>query len=222
VAASRFAGIPAEAFDFYQALAADNSKTFWAEHKDEYLTAVREPLQAIGAELSDEFGEPHLYRPYRDIRFSKDKTPYKDHQGMFTESRNGLGWYAQVSVSGLMVAGGWYMSTPEQVSRYRGVVAGAGGDELAALIATLRQSGFAIDGQRLKTRPRGVEPDHPHVDLLRHRSLYVHREWEPAAWMGTRRVVTRIRESWQGMTPLLHWLADAVGPGGSPRGSSRG
>lgn len=213
-----FTGIPAEAFDFYDALAADNTRTFWAEHKDEYLQYVRGPLEALGEELGPEFGEPHLYRPYRDIRFSKDKTPYKDHQGMFVEMRNGLGWYAQVSAAGLMVAGGWYTSSPEQVARYRGAVEADSVGELDALAAQLRAAGLQVDGQQLKSRPRGVSPDHPRLEWLRYRTLYTSRQFPPASWMGTRRAVSRVRENWQQMAPLMHWLADRVGPGQAPVG----
>lgn len=205
-------GIPAEAFDFYDALASDNSKTFWTAHKHEYEQSVRDPLLAIGQALEPEFGTPHLFRPYRDIRFSKDKTPYKDHQGMVVEQRNGLGWYVQISAEGLMVGGGWHDSSPAQVAEYREAVAADEGDELGTIIKGLRRKGWQIDGQRLKTRPRGVDPDHPRLDLLRYRSIVALRSWEPEAWMGTRRVVTRIRDSWRTITPLLDWLADRVGP----------
>jgi uncharacterized protein (TIGR02453 family) len=214
-------GIPAEAFDFYEGLVADNSKAFWTEHKDTYETAVRGPLAELGRQLSDEFGQPHLYRPYRDVRFSKDKTPYKDHQGMFVEMRNGLGWYAQISVRGLMVAGGWYTSTSQQVARYRESVDADDAGELAALVKALRGKGFAVDGQQLKSRPRGTDPDHPRLEWLRYRTLYCHRSWEPAAWMGTRRVISKVAQSWRAMTPLMDWVADHVGPGEAPVGSRR-
>ncbi len=217
-----FQGIPAEAFDFYDALAADNSKTFWTEHKGDYQANIREPLAALGSELSQEFGEPHLYRPYRDIRFSKDKTPYKDHQGMFVEMRNGLGWYVQISGSGLMVAGGWYTATPDQVAGYRAAVDDDAGEELPALVKTLKRKGYDIGGQQLKTRPRGVSPEHVRLEWLRYRSLYASRLWEPAAWMGTRRVVSKVRDSWRALTPMMDWLADHVGPGEAPVGSRRG
>ena len=87
-----FAGFPVETFDFYEELTTDNTKTFWAENKGRYERYVKTPMLELSEVLGPEFGEAHLYRPYRDLRFSKDKTPYKDHQGMFVESSNGLGW----------------------------------------------------------------------------------------------------------------------------------
>jgi uncharacterized protein (TIGR02453 family) len=216
-----FTGIPAEAFDFYDALAADNTRTFWEEHKQEYLTAVRQPLTELGEELGPQFGEPHLYRPYRDIRFSKDKTPYKDHQGMFVEMRNGLGWYAQLSSGGLMVAGGWYTSSSVQVANFRAAVEADGVGELPALLSPLTAKGFTVDGQQLKSRPRGFDADHPRIEWLRYRTLYVMRRWEPAPWMGTRRAVSKVRDAWIAMTPTIEWLADKVGPGEAPVGGRK-
>ena len=72
-----FTGIPVAALDFYEDLEADNSKSFWTAHKHIYEESVRTPLEALAAELEPEFGSPKLFRPYRDVRFAKDKTPYK-------------------------------------------------------------------------------------------------------------------------------------------------
>lgn len=215
-APGRFTGIPAEAFEFYEALEADPTKSWWDAHKQAYATEVRGPLAALGAELTPEFGEPHLYRPYRDVRFAKDKSPYKDHQGLFTECRNGLGWYLQLSARGLMVAGGWYTSTAEQVARYRAAIDDGAGEQLAAFLTDIRRAGFSTGGQQLKSRPRGVAADHPQLEWLRYRTIYASRDWEPAAWMGTRKAFTRVRDSWRALSEWVDWLADVVGPGEAP------
>jgi len=205
-------GIPAEAFEFYERLATDNTREFWAEHKADYEQSVRAPLQAIADVLAPDFGPAHLYRPYRDMRFSRDKTPYKDHQGCVFEAENGLAWYLQVSAQGLMAAGGWYQSTPEQVKRYREYLLEAGGDRLRAALKPLPRAGFEIGGDLLKTRPRGVPEDNPDIDLLRHRTMHVTKVWEPEAWMGTRRVEKTVYTAFEKMRPLMVTLADIVGP----------
>lgn len=206
------AGIPAEAFEFYERLGLDNTRQFWAEHKGEYDQYVRSPLVALADHLAPAFGSAHLYRPYRDVRFSRDKTPYKDHQGVFFAAESGLGYYAQVSAGGLMLAGGWYQSTPGQVKAFRDRVDLDGAGDLDRILADLRRAGFTVGGQTLKTRPRGVATDHPHLDLLRHRTLYASRSWEPVGWMGTRRLYSVVGDHFHRLTPLIDLLAQVVGP----------
>jgi uncharacterized protein (DUF2461 family) len=77
--AGAFTGFPLAALDFYDDLEMDNTKAFWTAHKDVYETAVRAPMAALVAALEPEFGPAKVYRPYRDVRFAKDKTPYKTH-----------------------------------------------------------------------------------------------------------------------------------------------
>ena len=72
-----FKGWSAEAIEFFEALEADNSKTFWHAHKSIYEQEVRRPMEELLDELAKEFGEGKIFRPNRDIRFSADKSPYK-------------------------------------------------------------------------------------------------------------------------------------------------
>ena len=76
-----FSGWPEEALDFYEGLEADNSKSYWTSHKAVYEQAVLRPMTELVEQLAAEFGEPKIFRPYRDIRFSADKSPYKTHIG---------------------------------------------------------------------------------------------------------------------------------------------
>src|SRR5215216_5014379 len=72
-----FRGWPAEAIEFYEGLEADNSKTYWQQNKVVYEELVRGPMDELLAELAPQYGEGRIFRPYRDVRFSKDKSPYK-------------------------------------------------------------------------------------------------------------------------------------------------
>jgi uncharacterized protein (TIGR02453 family) len=122
-----FEGFPAEAFGFYRRLEADNSRTFWDAHKEDYHRLVRDPVIALTEELEAEFGPATVFRPYRDTRFSADKSPYKTHQGAFVERRPGLGLYVEVSADGMVASGGFHSHAPDQVERYRRAVDGAPG-----------------------------------------------------------------------------------------------
>src|ERR1039458_2416483 len=117
--AMAFSGWPEEALDFYDGLAADNTKTYWTGHKAVYDEKVLGPMTELTEELAAEFGEPKLFRPYRDVRFSADKTPYKTHIGTVL---GGTG-YVQLSAEGLAAGAGMWQMSPEQLARYRAAVA---------------------------------------------------------------------------------------------------
>ncbi|ANS26707.1 DUF2461 domain-containing protein [Rhodococcus opacus] len=209
-----FTGIPTAALDFYEDLEADNSKSFWTAHKSVYDDSVRAPMTALLAELESEFGAGKVFRPYRDVRFSKDKTPYKTHQGGFVETRPGVGYYVQIDAAGLFVAGGFYSHTPVQVGRFRDAVDDdRKGRELVRLVKKVRSSGFEIGGDTLKTRPRGVAEDHPRLDLMRHKSLTASRSYLSPDWIETPRAADEVRTAWRSMRPLVDWLTTVIGAG---------
>src|SRR5689334_23138077 len=94
-------GFPAAALDFYDDLEVDNTKSFWQEHKSVYDECVAAPMKALTAALADEFGEAKIFRPYRDVRFAKDKSPYKTHQGAYVATGPSTGYYVQISAAGV-------------------------------------------------------------------------------------------------------------------------
>lgn len=210
-----FTGFCSEAFDFYDALAENNTRAWWNQHKSDYARLVRAPLESMLSELADEFGTPHLFRPYRDSRFSKDKTPIKDHQGGVVAVEDAIAYYVQLSASGLMVGGGWYAPQGQQIARYRECVDGPLGAALEAILRTVGKR-FTVEGNPVKTRPRGYDADNPRIDLLRNRQLTVSRHYPVGPMLGTRRVVATVRTDWRAMRPLVDWLADYVGPATDP------
>src|SRR5687768_12659458 len=110
-----FTGFPVAALDFYNDLERDNTKSFWAAHKDVYDTCVKAPMVALTGALEQEFGPAKVFRPYRDVRFAKDKTPYKNHQGAFVAAGPSTGWYVQVSSPGVRVGAGFYEASSERL-----------------------------------------------------------------------------------------------------------
>ena len=214
-----FSGFSDEGLVFYEGLEADNSKTYWTEHRQAYEEHVRRPMQELADELAPEFGTPKLFRPYRDVRFSHDKTPYKTHQGavLHLEGRGVGSVYVQVSADGLRVSGGCWRLQPDQVDRYRRAVADdVQGPRLEAEVASLRGRDFSIEGDRLIRTPRGHPADHPRLELLRHKSLHASRSWEPADWLQTRAALDRVRDAWRQCVGLNQWLADNVGATTAP------
>jgi len=210
----RFEGFPDEGLVFYEGLEADNSKTYWTRHKSGYDQHVRAPLLALIEELTPEFGTAKVFRPYRDVRFSNDKTPYKTHQGaVVTPDGRGAGsWYVQISADGLRVSGGCWRLESDQVDRYRRAVADdVQGPRLHAEVERLAAAGFSIDGERLTRVPSGYPADSPRLELLKHKSLHASRQWEPAEWLYERAALDHVRSAWREMQALNAWLADNVG-----------
>jgi uncharacterized protein (TIGR02453 family) len=205
-----FRGWPAEALDFYEGLEADNSKTYWTEHKATYEDKVRAPMEALLAELEPEFGPGRIFRPYRDVRFSADKSPYKTAIAATLER----GGYIQLSARGLAAGRGEYMMAPDQLKRYREAVDDdRRGDRLLAIVAEADQHGIEITGhEQLKSMPRGYAKDHPRADLLRYKGLVAWQQWPVAAWLGTAKAKPKVVEFLRNCAPLTEWLARHVGP----------
>jgi uncharacterized protein (TIGR02453 family) len=204
-----FRGWKAEAFEFYEGLEADNTKAFWQEHKGDYEKLVLAPMQELLAELAPEFGEGNVFRPYRDVRFSADKRPYKTNIGAMI----GEVGYIQLSAQGLATGSGYYIMAADQLDRYRRAIADdRTGRALEAIAATAATKGMQLTAhESLKTAPRGYPKDHPRIELLRQKGLITWREWPPAAWMGTAKARERVVAFLHDSSPLRAWLDDHVG-----------
>lgn len=206
-----FRGWPAEALEFYEGLAADNSRTYWDAHRQRYEHDVRAPMLALLAELEPEFGAGKIFRPYRDVRFSADKTPYKTAIGATLAG----GGYVQLSAAGLAAGSGMYVMATDQLARFRAAVATAStGAPLAQLVGEIERHGIEVGPGAhppLKTAPRGYPADHPRIALLRYKGLVAWRQWPVAAWLGTAAAKRRVVEFLRTARPLHDWLDAQVG-----------
>jgi len=214
-----FAGWPAEALEFYEGLEADNSKVYWTAHKAVYDEKVRGPMAELVEELAPEFGEPKIFRPYRDIRFSKDKPPYQTHIGAIV----GDG-YIQLSANGLAVGSGMYHMAPDQLDRYRRAVADdQAGPQLERIIVAIEGQNIAVHGRDvLKTAPRGYPADHPRVGLLRYKGVVTWKQWPVEPWLGTAAAKQHVAGFLTASGPLCTWLNANVGePAESAAGPAR-
>jgi uncharacterized protein (TIGR02453 family) len=204
-----FKGFPAEALEFFEGLEADNTKAYWQANKATYEQSVRRPMDELLADLSTEFGEPKVFRPYRDVRFSADKSPYKTN----IAATLAAGGYLSLSAEGLGVGTGMYVMAPDQLDRYRRAVADdATGIELEEIVTALTRGGIEVTGhEQLKTAPRGYPKDHPRIDLLRAKGLIAWKQWPVAAWLGTAKAKDRVVEFLHVSQPLNQWLDKRVG-----------
>ncbi|QDY90291.1 DUF2461 domain-containing protein [Arthrobacter sp. UKPF54-2] len=208
-----FTGIPAEAFRFYADLEQNNNRDWWLEHKPVYDAAVKEPLTLLLAELEPRFGPAKLFRPNRDVRFSPDKSPYKTAQGAFASVDEGVGFYIQLSADGLLIGGGCHTQSPAQLARFRGAVdAPASGEALAEIVDKVGAAGFAVEGERLKTVPRGFEKDHPRAELLKFKSLTAGVNVGQPDWLAGPGAVKEVATRWEALRPLVEWEGRYAAP----------
>jgi uncharacterized protein (TIGR02453 family) len=203
-----FTGWVADALDFYDGLAADNTKTYWTRHKAVYTDLVLRPMAELTSELAPEFGEPKIFRPYRDVRFSPDKTLYKTHIGAVLGGTR----YVQLSAEGLAAGAGRWQLDPDELARYRAAVAGMRtGRQLERIVATIEAAGHVIHGHgALKSAPRGYPPDHPRITLLRYKGLTSWHEWPAGAWLETTSAKDRLVSFYRTSLPLTDWLDEHV------------
>jgi uncharacterized protein (TIGR02453 family) len=204
-----FGGWPEEALEFYEGLEADNSKSYWTSNKAVYEDKVLRPMTELAEQLAPEFGEPKIFRPYRDIRFSADKTLYKTHIGATIGPHN----YVQFSADGLAAGAGMWHMEPGQITRYRAAVAAdSTGADLAAIVAAIEKEGIEVHGhETLKSAPRGYSTDHPRIDLLRHKGLTTWRHWSPEPWLATEAPLGKIKEFFGTSRGLCDWLTSHLG-----------
>ncbi|HEX3931970.1 MAG TPA: DUF2461 domain-containing protein [Nocardioides sp.] len=205
-----FTGFPSQALDFYDDLEADNTKSFWEKHKGTYEYSVRRPMVALCAGLAEEFGDAKVFRPYRDVRFAKDKTPYKTAQGAFIEVGPATGWYVEISARGVRTGAGFYDASGQRIASIRAAIDDDRlGNDLALMIKRLEANGWVIGGHMLKTAPRGYDLSHPRIGLLRHKSLTIGHDYGFEPIIHTTELLEAVRDDWRTLRPFVEWVTDA-------------
>lgn len=212
-----FSGFPPAALEFYEQLGADNSKAFWADNKHRFTDLVKAPMLELTEALED-YGPFHMFRPHNDLRFSKNKPPYKTHQGAYGELEGGSGHYMQFSAEGLMAGAGYYAMAKDQLKRFRdAVVADATGEEIEALLDAATKQRYTVGAiDELKTAPRGYDRDHPRIEIIRRKGLLLSKDFGAPKWLHTKQAERKIRECWEGAKPVCDWLDSYVGPSTLP------
>jgi uncharacterized protein (TIGR02453 family) len=204
----RFNGFPREATSFFQDLAAHNDRDWFQAHKDVYERACREPMLGLMAELEPRLGPGKVMRINRDLRFSRDKSPYKTYI-----AAGAGGYYVSLSPAGLFVGTGVYRPDPATLKRLRSAIdSDSAGGKLQALVTSLRRKGYRVDThERLASPPRGYSADHPRIELLRMKDIFAGKTFEPAPWLATGKALERIERVIADTTPFKDWIQRYVG-----------
>ena len=224
-AAARFAGFADPDARFFRALARNQRRDWFEAHRAEYEQGWLAPMKALLAEVRERLdplfprhvlADPKVFRIHRDVRFAKDKSPYKTHIGGYIAIDGGGSGpsatsplYVHVGAQERFVCAGHYMMDAPQLARYRAAVLDdASGRSLAAILGSLERVGFSVSShEALKKVPRGIDPEHPRAALLKRKGLIVSFPMLPAELLVTHRLVDWLVRHAKRAVPVVEWLA---------------
>ncbi|MBD3285508.1 TIGR02453 family protein [candidate division WOR-3 bacterium] len=225
----KFKGFPEKGLKFLKNLAANNNKEWFEDNKEVYrqqlvapsLSFITEFGQLLQKKLSPDIvfdtrtnGAGSLFRIYRDVRFSKDKSPYKTHLGVLFWEGEGKkmanpGYYFHLEPGGAVIYAGQYIFDKQTLQKYRSAVADEErGSELEKAIQKVKKAGYEISGQHYKRVPRGFAPDHPREELLRYNGLYAQSPAIKVAELTSPQLIKACLEHCKNMAPIQEWLVN--------------
>jgi len=218
-----FVGMPDRGLAFLEDLEERNTKDFFDANKAVFTEQVQAPFAALveagAARLRrsvPDLGPPKVFRIYRDLRFAKDKTPYKTSMSASVPSRPrdegggpgvATGFYVNVGPAGLYTASGLYHPDRADLQRVRAAVADPEmGPELEAIFRRAAGKGLEPWLDPLQRMPRPWPPDHPRAGLLKARSIVLNRQHGRAPWLQTAELLDHLVADWKAMIPFNRWL----------------
>jgi uncharacterized protein (TIGR02453 family) len=233
--ANTFAGFPQDGLDVLAGLAADNTREYFDAHRATYESALLEPAKAFVVTLGEQLrshvspgirAEPRvngsILRINRDMRFSADKRPYKEHLDMWfwegdAPSRERPGYSVRPKSATVVLSAGMHRFEPAALAAFRAAVDDdRRGEALEIAIddATARRE-IRLGGLAYKRVPREYDRDHPRAELLRHGALYVSGEWKLPRVVSGPKFVGWVADRLLDMAPVERWLSATI-PTGSP------
>ncbi|HEX3761703.1 MAG TPA: DUF2461 domain-containing protein [Kofleriaceae bacterium] len=226
--AARFTGFDKTAMQFWHELAAEMNKDWFVANKQRYEELWVAPMTALLGEVARQIapaykplklGVPKVMRIYRDVRFAKDKTPYKTHIGaVITVAGKSVGeggnaaLYLHFGIEEEFVGVGSYRFDATKLARWRKAVAGKPGAALAPLVARLRKAGYEVGGHEdYKKVPTGFAADHPRAEFLKMKGLTGGFPEIPRGLVHKPALVPWLVKHGKAMAPLVMWLHRNVG-----------
>lgn len=209
-------------FEFLSDLGENNQRDWFQTNKPRYerahqnVIAFADDLLAAMNQhdhIETPTGKKALYRIYRDVRFSKNKSPYKSHfAGGFRRATAALrgGYYFQLKPGATFVAGGFFGPNKDDLARIRQEIA-SDPDELREILAQpgIRDTFGALRGSQLKTAPKGYDRDHPGIELLRHKSFILQREFSDEEVLGDD-FVELVNTTFMALRPWFDYMSDVL------------
>ena len=221
-----FEGFPPEGITFLRRLKRNNRREWFQQHKDEYEQHVRLPMQSLISALQLHFRsfapeydlnpKRSMFRIYRDVRFSRNKDPYKTHVAAHFVLRGkpkgveGSGYYLHVEPGEIYLGGGIYMPDGDQLKRIRRQIAEQQ-DEFIIIVKNrdFRRLFGTIEGDRLQRIPPGYPADHPMAEWLKLKQFFVGLSW-PEKKCYSRSFVDDAARVFERATPFVKFLNEAL------------
>ena len=224
-----FQGFSKDTLVFLGDLSAHNDRAWFAENRARYDGVLLERQKAFVTAMGEAFEgvdgrvrcvpavNQSIFRINRDIRFSKDKSPYKTYSDLWfwigDDRKSAPGYFMRIEPEGVWVGCGAHRLEPEQIARLRAaIVAPATGIELESLLGSLTDDGYEIGEATIKRVPAGFSADSPRADLLRFTVVHAIEKVSPApAEFESEALVAWCMERFVRCKPLVDWLVDNLG-----------
>jgi uncharacterized protein (TIGR02453 family) len=215
--------IKASAFNFLKDLEKNNTRDWFTENKKRYQLEHEEMISfadVLLAKMNEHdvietpTGKKSLYRIYRDVRFSKDKSPYKTHWGggfkRASKQRRG-GYYFHIQRGGQsFIGGGFWAPNKEDLLRIREEIANDASEIREIINDPVFVSNFGtLDGEQLKTSPKGFDKEHPDVDLLRYKQFIFGRNFSDEEVLNPN-FLEEANKTFQAMRPFFDYMSDVL------------
>ncbi len=222
-----FDGFPKAGIDFLKRLKKNNNREWFAKHKHEYEASVKLPMQCLivtlAGKLHDDIPEIEfnpkrsIFRIHRDVRFSKNKAPYKTNIAASFELRGKKqsfetpGLYVHISPGEIFIGGGMYMPMGDQFKGIRKSIA----DKPKEFLAVINDKNFkkrfgGLKGERLVKAPLGFPRDHPMIEHLKHKQFFVGKEWDDESLVYSKKFADTTASLFVETMPLVRWLVKAI------------
>lgn len=228
----RFAGFPEEGIDFLKRLKRNNRREWFQPRKEIFERSVKAPMTELVEALNREFVQwaplyatdpkKAIFRIYRDTRFSNDKSPYKTHAAAVFGKRGIAGhsggmFYFHVSGEGVLAAGGVHQPEPAMLLTLRQHIADCH-NQLHELMRDrkLRKLLGELQGEELSRAPKGFDPDHPAIGLIKKKE-WLYETTLPASLAATPRLLTEIVIRFRAVLPLVEFLNRAIDRPAGPK-----
>ncbi len=225
-----FNGLPKDFFAFFNELAKNNERPWFEENKQRYKDSVVAPLSDFMTAMSPRVAKiskhivvdprPNggsMFRIYRDVRFGKDKRPYKENAGCHFRHAQGKdahapGYYMHFAVDEVFFGGGLWMPEPDALSKIRHAVADdpTGWKKIVEDKTFAKTFGEGIRGEGLSRPPKGFDPEHPYINDIKRKSFFVMHESSAKAAQSPA-LLDEVDASFKAAKPLMKFLCDAVG-----------